>query len=233
MSTVALVVIGILLTLNCFSLMRSFMADRKANDHGLSIWHKGCASLCFVGLAVTAAIHCRYWDYAWKLILAQTFGLIGDELLAMRYIQREKHDQWFTMGGVSFAIGHALLIWAIWQRSGSSIATSANIIFVLMLILSGLYGGVKDVQNRVLRISAILYLALVCYMGGSACGAAIDDCSVSTLLMAAGGLAFVISDNGLVNYAFGKKASLELDWLIHASYYTAQLCIAWSIFFAK
>jgi hypothetical protein len=213
--------------------MRSFMADRKANDHGLSIWHKGCASLCFVGLAVAVTIHCRDWNYAWKLILAQTFGLIGDELLALRYIQRERHDQLFAMGGVAFAVGHALLIWAIWQRSGSSIAKTANIIFVLMLLLSALYGGTKNVQKRMLKINALLYLALVCYMGASACGAAIEDCSVSTLLMAAGGLAFVISDNALVNYAFGKKASLELDWLIHASYYFAQLCIAWSIFFAK
>jgi hypothetical protein len=209
------------------------MADRKANDHGLSIWHKGCASLCFVGLAVAVTIHCRDWNYAWKLILAQTFGLIGDELLALRYIQRERHDQLFAMGGVAFAVGHALLIWAIWQRSGSSIAKTANIIFVLMLLLSALYGGTKNVQKRMLKINALLYLALVCYMGASACGAAIEDCSVSTLLMAAGGLAFVISDNALVNYAFGKKASLELDWLIHASYYFAQLCIAWSIFFAK
>lgn len=233
MSKVALVVMGLLLTAGCLYMMRSFMADRAAEDHNLSIWHKGCASLCFVGLSIVMAIHCRDWDYAWKLILALTLGLIGDELLALRFIQRERHDQWFTLGGLFFAFGHLLYIWAVWQRSGGGIGKTVNMIFVLMIALSGLYSRFMKVDSLLMRVGSAMYVALVCYMGAAACGAAIEECTMSTLLMALGGLGFVISDNLLINYSFGNDQRASLDWTIHISYYTAQLLIAWSIFFAK
>ena len=69
-------------------------------------------------------------------------------------------------------------------------------------------------------------------MAASACTAAVKAPGVSTLLMALGAVGFVLSDNMLCAYCFGEDRRFGLNWLIHISYYGAQLCIAWSIFFA-
>ena len=50
-------------------------------------------------------------------------------------------------------------------------------------------------------------------------------------LFAAGGVLFIISDNILCAYSFGSERRFGANIGIHATYYAAQLLIAWSVFF--
>ena len=109
---------------------------------------------------------------------------------------------------------------------------TALLLFILLLGLSGVYAGIKGSHRGPQRFSAAVYIALVCFMAASACAAAVSVPSISSILMALGGLSFVLSDNVLCAYCFGEDRRFGLNWLIHISYYGAQLCIAWSIFFA-
>ena len=54
---------------------------------------------------------------------------------------------------------------------------------------------------------------------------------VEALLFAAGGVLFIISDNILCAYSFGSERRFGANIGIHATYYAAQLLIAWSVFF--
>lgn len=231
MSAPLILFAALAMTLACFSCMRSFLAASRAEDHGRAIWYKGAASLCFVFLGLAASLRCGDGAYAWKLLLGLLLGMAGDELLALRFLQPQRHDAWFSAGAVAFALGHGLYIWAAFQRGGPMLNT-ALVLFALLLGLSGLYAGVKGSHQGPQRFSAAVYIALVCFMAACACAAAVKTPGVSTVLMALGSLGFVLSDNVLCAYCFGEDRRFTLNWVIHISYYAAQLCIAWSIFFA-
>lgn len=219
------------MSLACFSCMGRFLAASRAEDYGRAIWYKGAASLCFVFLGLAASAGCGNGAYAWKLLLALILGLAGDELLALRFLQPGRHDAWFSAGAAAFALGHGLYLWAIYQR-GTALFNTALFFFLLLLVLSGGYARRKRSHAGPLRLGAGLYIALVCFMAASACAAAVKTSGLSPVLMALGGLCFVLSDNVLCAYCFGEDRRFTLNWVIHISYYAAQLCIAWSIFFA-
>lgn len=231
MSQTLVIFAALAMTLACFSCMRSFMAASREEDYGRAFWYKGAASLCFVGLSLAATLRCGDGAYAWKLVLGLVLGLVGDELLALRFLRPQRHDAWFSAGAAAFALGHGLYVWAAFQRGGPILDT-ALILFVLLLGLSGVYAGVKGSHRGPQRFSAAVYIALVCFMAASACAAAVKVPGASSVLMALGALGFVLSDNVLCAYCFGEDRRFGLNWLIHISYYAAQLCIAWSIFFA-
>ena len=74
-------------------------------------------------------------------------------------------------------------------------------------------------------------MAVVAFMGALAVSVAIHAPGESTLLFAIGGGLFIISDNILCAYSFGSERRFGANIGIHATYYAAQLLIAWSIFF--
>ena len=203
---------ALVMTLACLSLMGRFMQVSRRGDALQAIFYKGASSLCFVALGLF-------------------LGFCGDELLAMRFIREEKHDLYFSLGATSFALGHVLFIWAAIERAGE-FSLWALAFLVLLLLCSGLYARKKESNAGDMHINAVLYICLVCCMGAAACTGAIVRTDLSSLLFALGGLGFVISDNILCAHYFGNDRRFLLNWLIHISYYGAQLLIAWSIFFA-
>ena len=230
MSQTLVIFAALAMTLACFSCMRSFMAASRMENYGRAIWYKGTASLCFVFLGLTASLRCGDGAYAWKLVLGLFLGLVGDELLALRFLQPDRHNTWFGVGAVAFALGHGLYTWAAFQRGGNIL--TALVVFALLFLLGCALAGAKWTKAGPLKANAIVYIALVSFMGASTCAAAIAAPSVSSILLALGGLNFILSDNVLCAYCFGEDRRFALNWLVHISYYVAQLCIAWSIFFA-
>ncbi len=222
---------ALVMTMACLSLMGRFMQATRRGDYIRCIWYKGAASLCFVAVGLLGLLRLGDAGYGWKALAGLILGLCGDELLAMRFIREEKHDLYFSLGAVAFSLGHLLFIWAAFQRAGNILGWSLGI-FVLLLLCSGIYAKRKESHAGDMQPKAVAYIALVCFMGASACAAAIVKTDLSSLLFALGGLGFVVSDNILCAHYFGKDRRFLLSWLIHISYYGAQLLIAWSIFFA-
>ena len=52
-----------------------------------------------------------------------------------------------------------------------------------------------------------------------------------SLVLALGGICFLVSDNLLCAFSFGHLRSTFVDRLLHITYLAAQLCIGLSIFF--
>lgn len=230
MSTPFILPAALIMTLACLSCMRSFMAASRAEDYGRAFWYKGAASLCFLLLGLTASLRCGNGSYAWKLVPGLFLGLTGDQLLALRFLRPVRHDAWFSAGAAAFALGHGLYIWAAFQRGGNILVALAA--FALLFLCSCVYAKRNWLPNCPMKTGALAYIALVTFMGAAACAAAGEAPGISSILMALGGLGFVLSDNVLCAYSFGEDRRFGLNWLIHISYYGAQLCIAWSIFFA-
>ena len=82
-----------------------------------------------------------------------------------------------------------------------------------------------------MQVPGMIYMAVVAFMGALAVSVAIHAPGVSTLLFAIGGVLFIISDNILCAYSFGSERRFGANIGIHATYYAAQMLIAWSIFF--
>ncbi len=222
---------ALIMTLACLSLMRSFMQVSRRREAVKAMLYKGAASLCFLAVGLLGLLRLGDWAYGWKAVAGLFLGLCGDELLAMRFIRAKKHDLYFSLGAVSFSLGHVLFIWAAIERSGRFSLWTLPIL-ALLLLCSGLYARKKESHAGDMHLNAVMYICLVCCMGAVTCAAALVRPGLSPALFALGGLGFVVSDNILCAHYFGNDSRFLLNWLIHISYYGAQLLIAWSVFFA-
>lgn len=231
MSDTYLTFAALVMTLACLSLMGRFMQASRRREALRALFYKGAASLCFVAVGLLGLLRLGDLDYGWKALAGLILGFLGDELLAMRFIREEKHDLYFSLGATSFAFGHVLFIWAAIERAGR-FSLWALPILAFLLLCSGLYARKKESHAGDMHINAVAYISLVCCMGAVTCAAAIVRTDLSSVLFALGGLGFVVSDNILCAHYFGKDGRFLLNWLIHISYYGAQLLIAWSIFFS-
>lgn len=216
--------------LACFVFARSFLQVSRVKDYKKAFWFKGAAGLCFLALGLIMAAEGADPGFARFTVLGLAFGLLGDQLLALRFLHPMKHDLFFTAGAGAFSVGHALYILALY---GLAKGVSPVFIPVWLLGLAACWGYARKSRYDAgkLRFGAMVYLALVALMWAVACAAAIKSFSVGALLFALGGLCFVISDNILCAFCFGQKKSFSENIALHASYYAAQLLIALSIAF--
>ncbi len=231
MQQIYLVFAALVMTLACLSIMGRFMQVSRRREAVKAMLYKGAASLCFLAVGLLGLLRLGDWDYGWKAVAGLFLGLCGDELLAMRFIRAKKHDLYFSLGAVSFSLGHVLFIWAAIERSGRFSLWTLPIL-ALLLLCSGLYARKKESHAGDMHLNAVMYICLVCCMGAVTCAAALVRPGLSPALFALGGLGFVVSDNILCAHYFGNDSRFLLNWLIHISYYGAQLLIAWSVFFA-
>ena len=222
---------ALVMTLACLSIMGRFMQASRRKEPMRAMFYKGLASLCFLAVGLLGLLRLGDWDYGWKAVAGLFLGFCGDELLAMRFIRERKHDLYFSLGAVAFSLGHVLFIWAAIERSGRFSLWTLPIL-ALLLLCSGLYARKKESHAGDMHLNAVMYICLVCCMGAVTCGAALARPDLSSALFALGGLSFVVSDNILCAHYFGNDSRFLLNWLIHISYYGAQLLIAWSVFFA-
>lgn len=214
----------------CAVCERRFLNASRAEDYRAAFFFKGAAGLCFVAVGVIAAIGCRSGAFAWRVVAGLLFGLLGDQLLAMRFIQKERHDMFFALGGVAFALGHVLYIAALVQLRSFSLRVTVPVLLVGLAASAG-YARVRESNAGRLQIPGVLYIALVILTSAFACGAAAHLPNAGTGMFALGTICFVVSDNILCSYCFGNKKNFAMNEALHVSYYAAQLLIALSMAF--
>lgn len=221
---------GAILCLGCANTARCFLRKYEEGDYKRALVLKGAAGLCFLALGMLNAAHAVDPDYAWRVCLALALGLAGDELLAARFLYPDRHDDFFSAGAASFAVGHLLYIWALMRLSGAK-PLGALPIFMIGYAAALIYGRYRCVNAGKLTWRAAVYIALVVFMAAVACTAAARSFSVGTLMFAAAGICFCVSDCILCAYCYGNRKTAGMNAAVHVTYYTAQLLIAWSIAF--
>lgn len=229
MNDTLLLMLGVLLSLGCAVTAHFFLRAGWREDYRRALLLKGLAGLYFVLLGAVNAFRCPDISFRIYVLAGLCFGLVGDELLALRFMKPERHDFFFSWGAAAFAAGHLMYLDALF-RHGSSLSLALPV-FVLGVGASWLYQRLKKTDAGKLRFPSMLYIAMVVFMASVACAAAVRGFSVGLLLFAAGGICFAVSDNLLCTYCFGTARSRAVDRAVHITYYAAQLLIAWSLRF--
>lgn len=222
-------IISAVLTAACALIAVYFMRACHEKSYKRAAVLKTLAGLCFVliGLMMAATVSTDK-HFAWPVAAGLVLGLLGDALLAVRFIKPEQHDLYFVTGALSFAFGHGLYIFALLTKYDISLAVALSFGIVALAAVACYIMGKKADAGRLMIFGGV-YITLVVGMGAVAIGAATAAPCISTLLFAVGGLMFPISDSVLSAYSFGPDNRFSLNITIHATYYLAQLCIAWSL----
>lgn len=80
---------------------------------GMSVFLKTAASLVFVLLGLLELRRTGTSVYGELVVAGLTLGMLGDLLLALRYLGQKLHHFFFAAGSVSFFLGHVVYIAAI------------------------------------------------------------------------------------------------------------------------
>ena len=138
--------VAVVLTALCAVSGGIYLVFCKRKDYRRAFAYKGTAGLCFVvlGLLGTDANIRSLLGAggaapagAWLVAAGLIFGLLGDQLLALRFICVNKKTQFFAAGAASFAVGHVLYIIALSHRAPGILLGGLAIGFVALALSGG------------------------------------------------------------------------------------------------
>lgn len=227
----ALIFIGIILTLACATSAVYFMKAYYAKDYKLSVMLKGLSGVFFVLFGLVKVIYSAN-NISWPMALvalALLLGLAGDELLALRHTYNDKYTFYFVIGALCFGAEHVLLMISVLLSSKINVLALV-ILFGIAFVLSLVYLKTRKTDAGPIQKSAIFYISLLSLMCSMMITRGIFDINLPNLLMALGGVLFIVSDNVLLVYNFGEKRDWWLNEIVHIAYYGAQIMFGWAIF---
>ena len=191
---------------------------------------KTAASVIFVLLGLMEMRRIGVSAYALYVVAGLTLGMLGDLLLALRFMSKKLHQAFFISGSVSFFLGHIVYIAAILTLCPEA-WTYAIPIAIVALGAAGFYAYAKEVRAGKIMPLGVVYIAGVLFMTACAAAGAFIASSRALFLFFVGGICFSTSDNMLVVLSFGKNDSPYRNAVLHVLYYMAQIFIAQTIRF--
>lgn len=219
------------LSAGCAVSAKVFLDAYRREDHKRAFWWKGLAAVCFTAVGLVLLSRGEGSGFARMTVWGLFFGLIGDQFLAARLIYKKQHDLLFTIGALSFAVGHGWYVFAL--RSLGTLRWEIVLpVFALGAVLSLRYAARMGTDLGEKKAVGMAYVAVVLMMAAVAVGTAVATGSAAAILFSFGGVLFCVSDNILCAYCYGKAPLWRMNRDLHIAYYGAQLAIAWSILLA-
>ena len=167
----------------------------------------------------------------WYVVAGLTLGMLGDLLLALRFLSEKLHRLFFAAGSMSFFLGHIVYILAILTLCPAAWLYAIPIA-VVALGAACFYAYAKEVRAGRITPLGVVYIGSVLFMTACAATGAFIESSRALFLFFVGGICFSASDNMLVVLSFGKNDSPYRNAVLHVLYYMAQIFIALTIQFA-
>lgn len=195
-----------------------------------SILFKALASFCFVLLCMQCIRIRGQSEYAVLVFWGLVCGLLGDVLLALRFLWRRLHNLFLIAGTAAFFAGHILYILAILNLSPGAWQYAIPV-SLIALGVAGFYSNANKVNAGKILPLGVVYIGTVLFMASCALSGALLTSSRALFLFFIGGLCFSLSDNMLVVLSFGKNDNIYRNAVLHVLYYMAQIFIALSILF--
>lgn len=166
------------------------------------------------------------------------FGLLGDIWLDLKFCYEPDNDFYTKMGFLSFAIGHGFYVAGVVFGASAfkpiAILPACGVALVAALVV---YFGEKAMKLEYgsYKIISTLYGAVLFFMAAFAFFVALFAGfkeNMNLVVMAIGGVLFVLSDLILSGTYFGKGKDRPVDVITnHVFYYAAQFVIAASVLF--
>lgn len=215
-----------------------------------AMYIKTAVSVCFIATALTGMV-CRGQTsllYGAFITGGLIFGLMGDIVLDLKYIDREREDSHTKSGFIFFGIGHLLFMLAMYFRYGQFIVPS--LLFAAVSLVIGFAAGFATAKSGprfgnsygehftiVALYSGMLASATVMallYAVIYACAPSFFSPEPALILMFTGLAAFLVSDLILSRTYYGEGHHKPADIISnYAFYYAAQFIIALSIYSVK
>ena len=168
------------------------------------------------------------------------FGLLGDIWLDLKFCYAPDNDFYTKMGFLSFAIGHfffcAGVVAGVTEFKPIAILPACGVALVAALVV---FFGEKAMKLKygAYKMISTLYGAVLFFMAAFAFFAALFAGlkeNMHLVVMAVGGVLFVLSDLILSGTYFGEGKNRPVDIVLnHALYYAAQFVIAGSVLLLK
>ena len=201
---------------------------RRRNVAGILL--KTTASLLFV----LPGLYCMRLrgqsTYALYVVIGLALGMLGDFLLALRYLNPKMHDLCFISGTLAFFAGHVLYILAVLTAAPRA-WTYAIPLTLVALGVAGFYSHAMQVRAGKIMPLGVVYIGCVIFVASTSLTGALLTSDRALFMFFLGGLCFSLSDNMLVVLSFGKNDSPYRNAVLHVLYYMAQIFIALSILF--
>ncbi len=223
--------IAIVLTLCCGTSAVYFMKAYYVKNYKLSVMLKGLTGMFFVmfGLVRVISMEGPFNLEVTLVAVALLMGLAGDELLALRHMYHEKYTFYFVIGALCFGAEHILLMISVFISNDIPNLLVLFIIFGITFVLSLVYLKTRKTDAGKIQNSSIFYVSLLSLMCATMIARGIHTPTLTNLLMALGGVCFIVSDNVLLVYNFGEKRDWWLNEIVHIAYYAAQILFGWAL----
>jgi len=211
-----------------------FLISRDRNGTVPALLFKTLTSFLFICLAFFSFIVNFNPEVTWYFMLIMmglVCGLIGDIVLDLKILYKESSSLYQHAGMAAFLIGHCFYLTALFIYFGFHITPllAALALALVIMLVSVL---VLRFEFKEHTINTYLYsIALSYFMTHAAYAAVKTGFTVSTVMMFAGAVLFLLSDLVLVLTYYDKRDSKPFIAVNHILYYGAQYLIAMSILF--
>lgn len=227
-------IIGILL-------LGVFLYFRVKEKRAIAVIFKGCVSLMFIATALVAWLTSKNPNNTFGIfvLVGLSFGLLGDVLLDIKYIDLKKELMWTILGFFAFAFGHVFYATGLFIHFYDF---NANVLYlvipivvtVLLVIVTLLMEKFTPIKYGKMKPFVVIY-GLFLFFDTSIYFSTTIMTSwqvVPLVMFAIGLILFMLSDLILNNTYFATGYNKGVYIITnHVLYYIAQFTIAVSLFF--
>ena len=203
---------------------------------------KASVSVCFILSWVAASYFAQFPPFAALLGGGLVMGLLGDIWLDLKFCYEKDSDFYTKMGFLAFGIGHVFYVAAVVlgaKGAGFKPIAILPACGVALLAAAVVFFGEKPMKLKYgdYKVISTVYGAVLFFMAAFAFFVALFGGikeNVHLVVMAIGGVLFVLSDLILSGTYFGEGKNRPVDIVTnHVLYYAAQFVIAASVLFLK
>jgi len=190
-----------------------------------NVYMKGIASILFVLMGVTNLIYSiksknENIRFGIMMVIGLTFSMLGDILLEIIF---EIGAGLFALGHVFYFMSYCQLLKFYWQ----DIIIGLTIFITVTLVI--LFAPVFNFGGAFMQIICIIYALIISMMVSKAITNLIKSHTITNIIIVVGSVLFLFSDLMLLLNQFANMGRIA-SVLCIASYYPAQIALAYSIF---
>ena len=224
-----------------FILLGVFLYFRVKEKRVIAVIFKGLVSLMFIATALVAWLTSQnpQSNFGVFVLLGLAFGLAGDVLLDVKYIDLKREDIYTMSGFCAFGLGHLFYITGLFLNFYN---LDSNVLFIIIPVIISLVLTVvtllmekftkiryEKMKPFVIVYGYILFFVTTIYMSTAIQG----GWQVTTVNVFAIGLIFFALSDLILNNTYFAPGFTTPAFIIsnHVFYYVGQFVIAVSLFF--
>jgi len=208
-----------------------FIYIESKKDYERAVILKGSASLCFLTVGIVGCCASSNKIFSSLILVGLILGVIGDILLNLRFVIKNKSQLVFLLGTASFLFGHIFYIIALFLVSKGNMQYIPVIMALALTFIVGYFiFKLLKVESK-LKIFGCVYILIVSLFMSVATYNLSNTISNQTILAAVGSILFFLSDVILIFNSFGPNPKLYFRASNLILYFIGQILIGFCLLF--